>query len=621
MEWTYTTSNLANYAKKGQEFVIERVIGVNPTRVHNDYNENDNSQLNDKNHSSESWINIIYNYAVLMFEDYVITDVQIVPDRVWVWVRVSARRSTNVQLFQNFILLWLNDSINEDATSNIVAQLRQVIYNVKTFADVNQLVDFSNDMKDVKIFMIFSEEFAQTTVPIVHDMPQDDPDLIGVLFQITVNPLISLIPFADISDVSYYQTEEEILFSMHSVCRIGDIKQIDDNNRLWEIELALTSDNDPQLSALTEHIRQDTLPYQKGWYRLGQLLITLGQTSKAQQLETITETTTSTSSSITMTSPTITTPQTTTSTITMTTTQESHSPKPGDGICANATWTRNGETVAGGNKRGSALNQLNYPYGLFVDNNQVIYVVDKENNRVVKWDPGASSGQLVAGGNGEGEDNNQLNGPIDVVVDTDGVMYITDTGNGRVQRWPRGAQSGETVVEELFIFGIAQDDQGTLYLSNEIKYDVRKWRVGETVGQLITSELSFPRLLFVDRSRSIYIADSNNHRVVKVDDGATQISIVATGYLENSTAKIENPTSVVVDELGTVYLSDSDNQIIRWLRGAKFGHVIVGGYHPGFQSDQLFNPTDIAFDSDGNLYVVDSSNHRVQKFAIDKSMC
>jgi tetratricopeptide (TPR) repeat protein len=424
------------------------------------------------------------------------------------------RRSTNVRIFQNFILLWLDANINEDKNKNIITQLRQVINTVNTFTDVNQLVDFTTDIKDVKIFMIFSEEFAQTTIPIVHDMPQvssiyifcknkleheewskqwpkiknifteisqicevlkqatrecdqnlismsfvptnnetlnknldqldqsfmytqilkeilltidfnqehimeftgycrekffdniaqlknidelekeydnyspiwwytsqcflysilnrglrtmevdiiikmgffvhhlhrhieklhqeqyagdnqwhpfivyrgqgltqtdfdqmmktkgglvsfnnflstsrdrtlslafaesnqNNPDSIGVLFQITINPSISLIPFADISVVSHYQTEEEVLFSMHSVFRIGDIKEINGNNRLWEVELTLTRDNDPQLSALTEHIREETLPRLKGWHRLSQLLITLGQINKAQKV-------------------------------------------------------------------------------------------------------------------------------------------------------------------------------------------------------------------------------------------------------------------------------------------------------------------------------------------------
>jgi tetratricopeptide (TPR) repeat protein len=71
---------------------------------------------------------------------------------------------------------------------------------------------------------------------------------------------------------------------MHSVFRIGQMKQIEGNNRLWQVDLFLTSDNDPELSALTESMRKETFPHLKGWKRLGELLVKLGQFSKAQQV-------------------------------------------------------------------------------------------------------------------------------------------------------------------------------------------------------------------------------------------------------------------------------------------------------------------------------------------------
>jgi tetratricopeptide (TPR) repeat protein len=107
-------------------------------------------------------------------------------------------------------------------------------------------------------------------------------DLIGVLFVMTIDSSLSSTPFASIKNVSYYQTEREILFSMHSVFRIGYIKPIDHgNNSLWQVGLTLTSDDDPQRRDLTERIRNETQGF-TGWQRLGQFLIMMGQFSKAE---------------------------------------------------------------------------------------------------------------------------------------------------------------------------------------------------------------------------------------------------------------------------------------------------------------------------------------------------
>jgi tetratricopeptide (TPR) repeat protein len=109
-------------------------------------------------------------------------------------------------------------------------------------------------------------------------------NLVGVLFIMKIDPSISATPFANVMKVSYYENEEEILFSMHSVFRIGQMKQIDKNDRLWQVDLTLTSDDDPQLHALTESMRQETFSGYTGWLRLGEVLIKLCHYDKAQQV-------------------------------------------------------------------------------------------------------------------------------------------------------------------------------------------------------------------------------------------------------------------------------------------------------------------------------------------------
>jgi len=50
------------------------------------------------------------------------------------------------------------------------------------------------------------------------------------------------------------------------------------------VDLTLTGDSDSQLHALTERIREETFPGYKGWYRLGQFMIKVGQFNKAEEL-------------------------------------------------------------------------------------------------------------------------------------------------------------------------------------------------------------------------------------------------------------------------------------------------------------------------------------------------
>jgi tetratricopeptide (TPR) repeat protein len=121
-----------------------------------------------------------------------------------------------------------------------------------------------------------SLEFAKQTIQTSH--------LVGVLFVMKIDPSIIATPFANVESVGYYPEEKEILFSMHSVFRIGQVEQIDKTDRLWQVDLTLTGDNDPQLCELTERMRKETSSSYKGWHRLSKLMMQLGQFNKAEEL-------------------------------------------------------------------------------------------------------------------------------------------------------------------------------------------------------------------------------------------------------------------------------------------------------------------------------------------------
>ncbi|CAF4642073.1 unnamed protein product, partial [Rotaria socialis] len=107
-------------------------------------------------------------------------------------------------------------------------------------------------------------------------------------------------------------------------------------------------------------------------------------------------------------------------------------------IPLNVKWTQDGASVAGSSGQDSRVNQLNKLYGLYVDDNQTVFIAGTWNHRNMEWKSGATSGQVVAGGNGPGNQPNQLNFQVDVIVgkETDSLI-IYSRGNQRVVRWSR----------------------------------------------------------------------------------------------------------------------------------------------------------------------------------------
>jgi tetratricopeptide (TPR) repeat protein len=109
-----------------------------------------------------------------------------------------------------------------------------------------------------------------------------NPDVTCVLFRMLIDPS-SLFASLD-ENVSFFKkTEKEILFSMHTVFRIGEMKQ--SAGRLWEVELKLTRDDDEQLKTLTNHMRKE-IGVGTGWDRLGSLLVKMGELDKAEDIYT-----------------------------------------------------------------------------------------------------------------------------------------------------------------------------------------------------------------------------------------------------------------------------------------------------------------------------------------------
>ncbi|CAF1273341.1 unnamed protein product [Rotaria sp. Silwood1] len=109
-----------------------------------------------------------------------------------------------------------------------------------------------------------------------------DDKKIGILFEMNIDPLMCSIPFAPLDNASYYlEAENEVLFSTHSIFRIGEINQIED--RLWKINLTLTCDMDEQMKCLTYHMRNEIHGITP-WHSLATFLYKMGKYHEALEI-------------------------------------------------------------------------------------------------------------------------------------------------------------------------------------------------------------------------------------------------------------------------------------------------------------------------------------------------
>lgn len=143
----------------------------------------------------------------------------------------------------------------------------------KTKGDLISFNNFLSTSKNQNISLNFARHALLIT------------DMIAIIFVMKIDLTKQTIPFASIDDISFYKIkEDEVLFSIHTIFCIDEIISIDKNHRLFQVGLTLINDNDNDLRLLTDRIREETFPDEKGWQRLGLLLNKIGQSTKSQQL-------------------------------------------------------------------------------------------------------------------------------------------------------------------------------------------------------------------------------------------------------------------------------------------------------------------------------------------------
>ena len=71
---------------------------------------------------------------------------------------------------------------------------------------------------------------------------------------------------------------------MHIPVRVNDIKPLDENNRLYEVDSTLTNGDEKDFRRLTDRTREETYPEEEGWHHLVKLQVSMGQSRKDQKV-------------------------------------------------------------------------------------------------------------------------------------------------------------------------------------------------------------------------------------------------------------------------------------------------------------------------------------------------
>jgi sugar lactone lactonase YvrE len=253
--------------------------------------------------------------------------------------------------------------------------------------------------------------------------------------------------------------------------------------------------------------------------------------------------------------------------------------------------------------------QLAHPSGVAVDRQGNVYIADSTNNRVRKVSNAtittiAGTGKPgVWGFSGDGgpATSAKLRSPEGVAVDRNGNVYIADTGNNRVRKVNRAGTI--TTIAGTGIPGSSGDG-----------------------GPAISAQLWLPMGVALDIEANLYIADTQNNRVRKVDRGGTITTIAGTGQWGLSgdggpatSAQLRLTTGVAVDGRGNIYIADFENDRVRKVdRGGTI--TTIAGTDGGFSGDggpavsaRLWRPDAVAVDIQRNVYIADRYNQRVRK--------
>ncbi|HEX4435787.1 MAG TPA: hypothetical protein VH061_03225 [Solirubrobacteraceae bacterium] len=285
------------------------------------------------------------------------------------------------------------------------------------------------------------------------------------------------------------------------------------------------------------------------------------------------------------------------------------------------------ERTLGISARGPA--ELTVPRGVAVDPTGRLLVADTDSNRIQLFAPGSDvwSGQwTLAPGRFPG-----FNAPSGVAVDPAGSVYVGDRGNARVARlWGDGTPLAEiggpgalggAGLSGNIAIAVSGTDQETFVADaghNRIlvygpEGTLRaRWGADGGSGAAGAGQDDFehPQALAVDAAGNVYVADTGNDRVVKLNSGGSVIA--EWGDRGGGDGRFRSPTGIGIDAAGNVYVLDSENNRIEEF--GENGRFLAKWGNRGIGPGQLSQPTALTVGCEGDVYVADTNNNRVERF-------
>jgi sugar lactone lactonase YvrE len=266
---------------------------------------------------------------------------------------------------------------------------------------------------------------------------------------------------------------------------------------------------------------------------------------------------------------------------------------------------------------GAATNAiLGTARGLAIDSANNLFIADTSNNRIRKVGTDGiittvvGNGSSGYSGDGGAATNSGLYYPYDVTVDTSGNLFIVDTRDNRIRQ----------VTTNSLISTIA--GVGPVYPSSG--------SYSGDGGTATNAHLNYPLGAAADTAGNVFVADTSNNRIRKVDTNGI-ITIVAGKTVASysgdggaaTNAYLNAPQDVAVDINGNLFIADTGNNRIRKVNASGIITTIAGKSGSGYSGDggvatnaNLYNPAGVALDGAGNLLIADTSNNRLRKITL-----